>query len=439
GIVLLICVLYLHKYFFGLIDIPLDLRNVGMYPWKYHVVDKKVESHTLWKSDFISGNSYVFSINPTESNSTVLDLVLDEDEVGEISSINNTNNYISFDFKVAGEKLVPYGLGLTLINKKTNDVVSPKVSIAPIGSAVGLDSWYKAQFLLNDLLAKSHSFDLLKNYAVKITAQNKSDTDIAVLHIKDLKLESHDFSKVPKIKNHYLLDIIQMFPPIREYFSSSLKKGELPFWNNYILTGAEFLAEPQIGFFHPLYFLSYLLFDQFIAHAIVSIVCLLLCGIGAYLLCVYWGLGFIPSLLAGIVYMFHPFNVTHFSYEHILLCSSSLPFLILCFEHCINSKKFLNIYLLLSSFLLGLIFISGHLQVVYYTVLLFFLFVIFRSMLNYKNLFSAVFIFVIGLMIASIVILPFMSLFQNSHRVANPEGFIKASSVPISALLGLFT
>src|SRR3989338_3693274 len=98
----------------------------------------------------------------------------------------------------------------------------------------------------------------------------------------------------------------------------------------------------------------YFLFDHFTAHLIITFVCLVLCGVGTFSLCRYWELSFYPSLFACIVYMFHPFNVVWFSFEHSIMNSATLPFLLLMYEKNLASGKLLNKYLLTSALLLGL-------------------------------------------------------------------------------------
>ena len=124
--------------------------------------------------------------------------------------------------------------------------------------------------------------------------------------------------------------------------------------------------------------------------------------------------------------MFHPFNVVWFSFEHILINSATLPFLLLSYERNLNTNKFLNKYLIACALLQGLIFLSGHFQVSYYTAIFFILFAVFKfiqysvgelgfraglksfSAVFAKHIFSIVFIFLFALIIASIVLIPFL-------------------------------
>ena len=236
-----------------------------------------------------------------------------------------------------------------------------------------------------------------------------------------------------------------MFAPFREYFSKSIKSGRLPFWNNYILSGAEFIAEPQVGYFHPFYLLIYFLFDHFTAHQILTFMCILFAGFGAYLIAREWNLNYASSILTGIVFMFQPFNATWMSYEHMIMNSAAIPFLILFYGRALKHDRLINKNLIASALILGLIFLSGHFQYIYYSVIFYFLFALFYSLVSglnnkkniIKHVFSFLFVFGFGLLIGSIAILPFLSMFKISHRVENPIDMVKATSVPFKVFLGL--
>lgn len=409
-IVLLITVVYFFPVFQGKIDVPVDVRDVLMYPWRYHAVDKKIKSFVLWKKD-VGKNIFKLDIQPKSKS----------------LNPSNSNFSLTFDFKSGS------GFRAVLIDEVTQESFIPPYTVLPANE----NKWQKAFFNLNELIKKTKSMERLHKYNLILEA---SDSDSLV--VKNLILTAEDFSDVPKIHNSYINDLIQMFVPFREYYSNSLKKGKIPYWNNYIFGGTEFLAEPQVGYFHPFYLLCYLIFDHFTAHSFIIFACFVLCGFGAFLLSRFWGLGFAASVLTAMVYMFQPFNITWLSYEHMLMNSATLPYLLLCYEKNLSSKKLLNKYLLFSAFLLGLIFLSGHLQYIYYTFIFFFLFVCFKSFtykmtfLN-KQIISTSFIFLIGIMMGSIVLISFFPLLQNSHRVINPESFIELTSFPVKAFLGL--
>ncbi|GEM_PF-2051626 len=451
--ILLVTTIYMHPIFFGMVDTPIDIRNIQMYPWKYYNVDKKVKKIVLWEHNSFKNKT----VNDREINEQVLKIqvpslstvsslftpALDELLLSKQGNLKDLSYYFSFNFKPIRYDSPSFEIGILLVNKVTNGYLNPSIVVYPANVEKNdeITSWHTAYIPLNNVISVKD----LNLYNIQLIAKNKNKNKAASLYLKDLRIVCEDFSEIPKVHNYFINDLIQWFTPAREYFSESIKKAKLPFWNNHTLTGGEFIAEPQVGFFHPFYFLCYLIFDHFTAHSIITFVSFLLCGIGAYLLARFWGLSFGASLLTSIVYMFHPFNVTWFSYEHMLMNSATLPFVLIAYEKSIKESKIINKYLLLSALLLGLIFISGHLQIVYYTVIFFFLFVAFRFSIdafiwrrNYlKHFFSTLFISSIAIMIGAIVLVPFLTLFQGSHRVAYSEASIKDSSIAIEAFLGL--
>ena len=441
-VILIIALIYIHPFFLGKIDTPLDIRDALMYPWRYHSVDKKIKIHHLWGVK----DSIDLKVLPNSTNTSSLALNIDESMLQELANRKKLNYHISFDFKPVTTKGEKLNFGLSVKNNRTSRAYTPGVAVSPLNSNNNNEAeWYKAYFDLNSFVSNLSSIEDLNSYSIQITVLNKNTSNPGSLYIKNLNFSCEDFSDVTNIHNYFINDLVQMFTPFREYFSSSLKKGQLPFWNNYAFSGTEFLSEPQVGYFHPVYFLSYFLFDHFTAHAIIIFASLVLGGIGTFLLTQYWGFGFGASLFTSLVYMFQPFNATWFSYEHMIMNSATLPFLLLSYEKNLKNNDLLNKHLLISALLTGLIFLSGHFQYVYYTMVFFLLFAFFRLITNcwsdkkqlFKNLFSVSFIISFGLLIGMIVIVPFFPLFSNSYRIANSISFVKETSIPIRALLGL--
>ncbi len=442
--ILFIAVIYLHPFFLGKIDTPIDIRDSLMYPWRYHSVDKKVRTVILWNahSKEDSNSVYTLKIQPNNTSKLLLELNTDKKYLQNFNVMKKQNYFITFDFSPVTDSGEKINFGLSLINKISGYTFTPGVAVTPLSSANG--SWHRAYFNLSNFIQSLKSPDDLDSFFIQVLALNKGSKE-ASLVLKNVNFGFDDYSGTVKVHNFFINDLVQMFTPFREYFSNSIKSGRLPFWNNFILGGAEFLGEPQVGYFHPFYFLSYLVFDHFIAHAIVVFVSFLLSGIGAFLLARFWNIGFYPSLLTALVYMFQPFNVTWFSYEHMIMNSATLPFLILFYEKNLLENKLINKYLLFSALLLGLIFISGHLQYVYYSAVFFLLFASFKAVSSFfekdagifKHLFGIFFVTSIGLMIGMAVIIPFFPILQNSHRIANSVSYIKETSFPLWGLLGL--
>ena len=447
-IISLIALIFLYPMFLGKVDTPVDIRNVQMYPWRYYAVDAKVRKITLW--EYISKSSPVFELKipPSDKNEYLFRLNLDKPLVDKLSKKSDTNYYLRFDFHPSYDETIKFNsinFGVLFVSDIVHDYFAPPIQVSKISDS-SQGTWYQAHLPLNKELKKIGSVEDLKFYNLLIKAFNNSGKRPSTLYIKNLKLICEDASSTPKIHNPYNNDLIQGFTPNREFFSNSIKKWHIPFWYHYLLTGIENVDDPQVGYFHPFYFLTYLIFDHFTAHQIITFICFVLSGFGAFLLTRYWGLNFWASLFTGIVYIFHPFNVVWFSFEHALMNSAILPFLLLAYEKNLHHYKLINKNLLTCALLQGLIFLSGHLQVSYYTAIFFLLFAAFKFIQNIsagkrefiKHIFSVCFIFAIGLMMASVVLIPVIPFIQNSYRVPWSKEIIMQSSIPLKAFLGLF-
>lgn len=443
---LLITIFYLHPVFFGKVDIPVDIRNAGEYPWRYYSVDKKIKNILLWQSNVSKQNkslsndskSYELKTPPAGSKKIKFDLEFDELLLIKLSKIKDMGVYLTFDFKPVNHRLDANFFKVLFYNKVTNKYRNPPIIFYP---SFNEKSWFSAFVSLNDL----GSVKDLSVYNLEVETNNLSSEREVLLYLKDFKIACDDYSSCPRVHNPYLSGLIQWYVPAREYYSDSLKKNKLAFWNNNEFTGCEFLAESRVGFFHPLYLIVYYLFDHFTAHQIITFICFLLCGIGAYLLSRSWGLGFPASILCSIVYMFHPFNVKFFSFEHMLMISAVLPFLLMSYDKNLRTNSMLNVYLVISALLLGLIFLSGKLQFVGLSVLFFLFFVMFRffeSLFYYKkviakHLFSIFFVFLFAMMIGSVVLVPYFTLFKTSFAKGVYGEMIDFSLMPVKALATL--
>lgn len=454
--VLIITITFLFPAFLGKVECPVDIRNYYYYPWKYHTTDKhlikqdltRVNLEEVSNSDKDSnGNNKqkVYKLDPLSRKEILLNLNIDDFKNIIIS--NNFNYYLCFEFLPSVNKNEQLNFGVYVSDKNKN-VANLPFSAFPVktnGEEAG-SKWHFAKANLNFVLDEIKSFEKLKDFNIYIVVQNSGKAPSS-LTLNNVKVISEDFSnlKSKAVHNYFLEDLILWFTPARESFSNSLKKGKIPFWNNYILSGTEFIAEPQVGFFNPIYFLAYFLFDHFTAHSIILIIFFILNGIGSYMLARHWKFTFQASLLTSLVYMFNPYLLCWFGYEHTLMCNSILPFLLLFYDKSINEKKILNPYLIYASALAGLLFLSGHLQVVYYSLFFLGMYAIFKFLISSGSFKEKclnqipVFIFIVlfGLAIGSIVLIQFFPLLSNSHRLPLSEEYLRGASCTLEALKGL--
>src|SRR3990167_9001336 len=134
-IIFLIAVVYLHLFFLGKIDTPVDIRNVRMYPWRYYAVDKKIKNVVLWEGKLQDEQSVLTA--PLTTKYVSFRLSLDRSLLSKLGKLSDVNYYFSFDFKPVESKHVSFDLGIKLINKITQDTYVPGVAILPL-----VHSWH---------------------------------------------------------------------------------------------------------------------------------------------------------------------------------------------------------------------------------------------------------------------------------------------------------
>ncbi len=197
-------------------------------------------------------------------------------------------------------------------------------------------------------------------------------------------------------------DAIRQIYPWKELVINQLKIGEWPLWNPYNFSGTPLLANLQSSVFSPVNLVFFVL--PFVWGWISLVMFLpVIFGFGFYLFFKSLNLKTIPSLFGALVVM----NISYITiWEEQLIHIQSilfLPFILLA----INYKKywFVPIFIALSVF-------GGHIQTVTYICILTFLFSLFKKV----PLKWIAFIFVTGLLAASVQLLPTLELFMSSAR-----------------------
>jgi len=83
---------------------------------------------------------------------------------------------------------------------------------------------------------------------------NKTLVPLDVLNEFDLILKD----KENLSQNYLLSDIVDQFYPNYNLIHQNIHKGEIPFWNPYVLTGVSFFADSQVSIFELTHLLSYI-------------------------------------------------------------------------------------------------------------------------------------------------------------------------------------
>lgn len=145
------------------------------------------------------------------------------------------------------------------------------------------------------------------------------------------------------------------------------KYRQLPFWAPWWGSGGPLLGNPQSAFFYPPNWLLYvgdtrkLISWILVFHHLVA-------ACGAFLLCRSWGLARLGALFAGCVYGFSPILLVRTAEGHLRTLSvvSWCPWVFWALSGFLTGRRFSGLWLVV---LLALSIVAGHLQEVYYLIL----------------------------------------------------------------------
>lgn len=225
------------------------------------------------------------------------------------------------------------------------------------------------------------------------------------------------------VKNPITTDVVSFTYPMRILAVEGLKKGIVPLWNPYILTGIPLLANFQSAPFSltiPLYFF----FDTLTAWGLQVAVQHFLAILFTYVLLRHWNLSKRSSLFGGLIYAFSGYNLIWSQWNAHTLAASFVPLIIYFLDKFFRSRN-LN-YLIGLSFSLFFQIVSGYPQGTLYTLLTLFvvwLFTVWSEKNKIKfTLLPALFI-IFGVGLAGLQILPAAELLGQSQRGVEPLEF----------------
>lgn len=134
-------------------------------------------------------------------------------------------------------------------------------------------------------------------------------------------------------------DVWHLNLPLKKIYWDSLRKGQIPFWEQKIGNGFPVLAENQIGFFN-LQNLIVFSFLPFVAAFNLSLVLnfLIFFG-GAYFLFIEFKIGKILSLAGALALTFSGFMVTHLTHHNFIHTISYFPLIFLFLERWLRYGK----------------------------------------------------------------------------------------------------
>jgi hypothetical protein len=226
--------------------------------------------------------------------------------------------------------------------------------------------------------------------------------------------------------------------PFRVTFAQMLRSGYLPLWDPYIFSGMPLLAAAQPAVLYPLNWF-YLAFSPATATNLMVIATYIVAGLGAFLYARRIGFGVSGSLMTALVWQFCGATIGQISHINIVQTSTLLPWILWSLEAFAQTGTVKRGAVLAA--LIAIQFFAGHQQTFVYSLLLTVAYAIAMSFTRIaerkRYLWSLAFV-AIGLLLATVQILPTFELLRNSPRAAATYDFFTSYSLPKRFVLALF-
>lgn len=212
-------------------------------------------------------------------------------------------------------------------------------------------------------------------------------------------------------------DLTDLHYPFQHFLIESLRRGEWPLWSSAISSGYPILAAGQIGALYPLNILSAILpLTSSVNFVILSTYFLI--GFFTYLYLGEIKLSRWSAVFGAVVSMFGGFSLSQLLHWEMLTALAFLMGELLILEKMVKSRKAL--YFLILGLFLGLSFLGGHPQTVFYSLIFlasYWLFLMLTARPKIiRNFLFLVLSLLLGLGIGAGQILPQYEFTQNSYR-----------------------
>ncbi|MCC6975640.1 MAG: flippase [Anaerolineae bacterium] len=179
---------------------------------------------------------------------------------------------------------------------------------------------------------------------------------------------------VPEVAHNMLLsDLVLENIVWKQFTRQSLAGGEIPLWNPYLFGGAPFLAAGQHSALYPFSLIYYLL-PLPAAYGWFTVSQLWLAGLLMYLFLRGLRLGRLGALLGAITFQLSGFFLASVVFQMIIAGAAWLPFLLLMVEYTLRArplggKPAVVPWLIGGALGLGMTITAGHVEIVYYALL----------------------------------------------------------------------
>ena len=251
---------------------------------------------------------------------------------------------------------------------------------------------------------------------------NKTLVPLDVLNEFDLILKD----KENLSQNYLLSDIVDQFYPNYNLIHQNIHKGEIPFWNPYVLTGVPFFTDSQVSIFELTHLLSYIFNISPLSYPLFSALTLLfILGLSFFAFLKNLKFDNIVSLFGAIVLMFSGTIIVWLNYP-LITSFVWLPLILFCVDKIIIYKK--SIFLPCLSIAICLMLLAGYPQIAVINLIiagLYFLFRFFQIKDFNIKIIALLIIFVsLGIGISAIQIGPSWDFIKKSESYEVGRGYI---------------
>jgi hypothetical protein len=256
-----------------------------------------------------------------------------------------------------------------------------------------------------------------------------------------------DYKLIP-FQNFQQVDALVLYIPWRLYGYEQMHEGRFPLYNPYEYGGAPFFANDQSGVLSP-YNLIGLFFDFQTGFLIIALLKLLVAAAGMYLFLDLFSLNK-PSLIIGsTAYTFSALMIT-WLYHPVSGVVSFIPWFFWAGERLLRStinaeKRHIFGAVLMLALITALSFFAGHSETTANVLIGLVIYsgtsILIRSKDRIKLMLYFSSALILGVMLASVHIIPFLQLLVNSEpfqfrsQVFNDSSLAQSSHLPLNALL----
>lgn len=234
-------------------------------------------------------------------------------------------------------------------------------------------------------------------------------------------------------------DITTLDIPAKKAVNELIRSGQSPLWLPYSLAGRPLLANPQTQVLYPLSFLTFISRNFLKTYTYITVLHLLLGGLFMFIYSRYLKLSFYGAFISSVIFVFNPLILQSAGLQHDVSTYTLTPLFFLITEISIQRKN--PLFLIFLASITGLAILAGHLQGLFFIIIINFIYFYIRLLASTKNKkrvvrFTLFFLgsFFLGMGIGSIQLIPALELASLSFR----KDFLVSPSLSLSSIQDLF-